>query len=112
MKIAVPRKVENETGRFFSELLDEISPEDGLYTPCSEKIRRMVYDLKEDMTWGELAREIGVSRNTLKGIRDRQACEVASLANILRYSGKTDKEISEIVETVEAKNYSKEINVP
>ncbi|MFB6204795.1 MAG: LAGLIDADG family homing endonuclease, partial [Candidatus Nanohaloarchaea archaeon] len=111
-RIAVPRKIETSSDKVFDTLLDKIEKKDKLYVPYRERFEDLIYEIKEDKTWRELAEDIGVSYNTLRGIRDEQACNAASLIKILRYSGKSDKEIVREIEELKSKNHSKTIKLP
>lgn len=112
-KIAVPRKVpiENKT-KYFIELLDLIEAEDKIYVPYNTKFIEILRDIKGNRNWKELASEIGIPLNSIRGLRDKQSINFAYLVKLLRFAGLEDKSIIEQIPKVKSKNGSILYNMP
>lgn len=101
VRIAVPRVIPFEPEHeYFSELLDLITLEDNIYVPYSEDILSILKSLKENLTWQQLAKKIGIPYYTIKGLMDGQAVRFAYLIKILKIAGLADIEIINIIQEI------------
>lgn len=109
-RIATPRSLDiDNDSDIFTELLDSFEREDGLYVPYKQEFEDIMRQKKQQdsLTWKQMSEKLDVSHYTIRGLKEEQACNFASLVKILRGCGKEDKEIKNLITSVKAKNSSK-----
>ena len=100
-RIAVSRGVEHEVkSNYFTGLIGEIKREDNIYVPYSLEFKSLLRDVKGNLTWKEVANEIGVSYYSIKGLLDGQAIRLWSLIRIFKYAGLSEKEIIDSIDYI------------
>jgi chromosome segregation protein len=111
-RIAVPRNLFFETeDKYFTEILDLIIPEDNIHICHREEYSQILRYIKENMTWKELAKKIGVHPYVIKGILDKQSVNFAYLIKILRYSKFNDKEIINMINEMISKGSEERVKL-
>ncbi|PIN89713.1 hypothetical protein COU57_05465 [Candidatus Pacearchaeota archaeon CG10_big_fil_rev_8_21_14_0_10_32_14] len=94
VRIATPRKINYKPeGKYFIELLNEISVQDNIYAPFKEDYILILNSIKNGSTWKELSNKIGISYYVIKGLLDKQSINLSHLIKILKYSKISDLEI-------------------
>lgn len=113
-KIAVPRKLQTSDSNLLNPLLDSIDKADNLYVSDTEEVKERIksYREKYDALWKEVAEDLGVKVNVIKGILDGQSVNLYCLIKILRKLGDSDKEILKSIETIKSRSQNKEIRLP
>ncbi|MBU2561158.1 MAG: chromosome segregation protein SMC [Nanoarchaeota archaeon] len=109
-RIAVPRKIDVSTGKRFSELIDLIKEEDGIYVPWNQAYITILKSLKEK-DWKTTAESIDIPFNAIKGILDKQSINFSYFVKILRHSGKNDQEIMTLIPKIKSKTSNKTYNM-
>ncbi|MBI2044777.1 AAA family ATPase [Candidatus Pacearchaeota archaeon] len=101
IRIAVPRHINYEPEhKYFTELIDLIIEETGIYVPYKEEFKQILNSIKDNLTWKELAEELGVSYYVLKGLLDKQAINFHHLIKIMRFAKLSDLEIVSLIDEI------------
>ena len=101
MRVAIPRKIDFiPNTECFTELIDEINFEDNIYVPYKEEYKLMLNTLKKDLTWEQLAKELGISYYVIKGLLDKQSINFANLIKILKKGELSNIEIINLIDEI------------
>ncbi|MFH1391067.1 MAG: LAGLIDADG family homing endonuclease [Candidatus Diapherotrites archaeon] len=112
--IATPRNLsERKKELFFCELLEEIEPKNNLYAPFNQRYLEIIqnYIKATGYTTKETAKEMDIPENAIKGLKDKQAINLAHLIKILKTIGFENEQITELVPIVKGKTSKKEIKM-
>lgn len=108
LRIAVPRIINIEPRtKYFFELLNLIKAEDRIYVPWNNQFSAMLLKIKQKKTWKDIAQEIGIPLNSIKGLLDKQAINFEYLIKILRRSKMSDSEIISLIPYVKSDKSNK-----
>ncbi|MBN1160185.1 MAG: chromosome segregation protein SMC [Candidatus Diapherotrites archaeon] len=110
-KVATPRKLEVNLRRD-NLLLNLFGLEDNIYVPYSDKVYSLISDLMK--AYGSVVNvsvKVGIPKNVIKGIRDKQAVNIYWLVKILCAIGR-ENEIVSFVTEIKSKSQNKTVAVP
>jgi len=113
MRIAIPREMRFKPDTlYFTELLDSIAAEDGLYAPSKAEFASILRSLKQEHNceWKVLSEKLGVPHYALKSLLDKQSVNFYTLIRILKAARLKEEETLDLLNDISS--HGKESKIP